>query len=129
MPHLNLSSITLDPNWPDYGYSLPDYLYEIRRERMVELYSEGFRFDDLMRWRTHNLFAGKRLTGTYFTEEYRLVFPGLDTNEDGFLDPLARLLSGPNGGYGFNPVRDYLLPIPTNELTLNPKLGQNPGWD
>ncbi|WP_416171541.1 RagB/SusD family nutrient uptake outer membrane protein [Algoriphagus boritolerans] len=24
--------------------------------------------------------------------------------------------------------RDYLLPIPTNELTLNQNLTQNPGW-
>ncbi|WP_369294063.1 RagB/SusD family nutrient uptake outer membrane protein [Sphingobacterium siyangense] len=28
----------------------------------------------------------------------------------------------------FKVDRDYLPPIPTNQLTLNPKLGQNPGW-
>ena len=32
-------------------------------------------------------------------------------------------------GYKFNPNRDYLLPIPINELTLNDKLEQNPGWE
>ncbi|MDR2275220.1 MAG: RagB/SusD family nutrient uptake outer membrane protein [Sphingobacterium sp.] len=28
----------------------------------------------------------------------------------------------------FKTNRDYLLPIPTNQLTLNDKLMQNPGW-
>src|SRR6185312_14034820 len=35
MPHLVLGAIAVDPAWPNYGYSLPDYLYEIRREREV----------------------------------------------------------------------------------------------
>lgn len=129
MPHLILGNITPDPNWPDYGYTLPDYLYEIRRERHVELFGEGTRLDDLFRWRAHNLFAGKRMTGTYYTEEYQDDEPGLNTTPDGFLDPTATILSGPNGGHGFNPARDYLWPLSTNELTLNPNLTQNPGWE
>lgn len=28
----------------------------------------------------------------------------------------------------FDENRDYLYPIPTNELSLNPNLTQNPGW-
>jgi hypothetical protein len=28
----------------------------------------------------------------------------------------------------FNEARDYLYPIPTQELLLNPKLVQNPNW-
>lgn len=128
MPPMILGNITPDPNWPDYGYALPDYLYEIRRERLVELFAEGFRLDDLFRWRAHNLFAGKKFTGVYYTEEYQQDEPGLDYTDEGFIDPYAGILSGPNGGYGFNPERDYLYPLPTNELTLNPDLTQNPGW-
>ncbi|MGM9748314.1 MAG: RagB/SusD family nutrient uptake outer membrane protein, partial [Candidatus Cryptobacteroides sp.] len=30
--------------------------------------------------------------------------------------------------FSFDPVRDYLYPIPTNDRTLNPNLKQNPGW-
>ena len=30
--------------------------------------------------------------------------------------------------YGFNEKRDYLFPIPSDELALNQKLVQNPGW-
>ncbi len=128
MPYLVMGSITPDPNWPDYGHSISDVLQEIRRERVTELYGEGFRFHDLMRWRAHQYFVGKRFTGTYYTDELRAVDDGLPFNEDGYLDPLMYILTGPNNGYGFEFGRDYLLPLPTNELTLNPNLGQNPGW-
>jgi hypothetical protein len=128
MPHLILGSITADPNWPDYGYVIPDYLHEIRRERVTELYGEGQRFPDLMRWRAHNYWVGKRFIGTYYTDDLRAVDPNMPFNEDGYLDPLMYILTGPNNGYGFDPDRDYLLPLPTNELTLNPNLDQNPGW-
>lgn len=126
MPHMTLGSITTDPNWPEYGYSMPDYLYEIRRERAVELFGEGFRLDDLMRWRAHNLFVGKRFTGTTYTESMKEEYPDMNANNEGFLDPYIDYLNG--GTYGFNPDRDYLLPLPTNELTLNENLEQNPGW-
>jgi hypothetical protein len=126
MPHLDIGAITPDPNWPDYGYDIPDYLYEIRRERVVELFGEGFRMDDLMRWRAHNLFIGKRPTGTTYTDDIRAMYPNVVTNDDGYIDPFVTTLSG--GAYGFNPQRDYLLPLPSNELTLNPNLEQNPGW-
>ena len=127
MPHLILNAITPDPNWPDYGYSLPDYLQEIRRERVVELFAEGFRFDDLMRWRAHEYWMGERFVGTFATPELREI-SNVPVNADGFFDPFRDRLSGSDGGYGFDPERDYLMPLPTNELTLNPNLDQNPGW-
>jgi len=128
MPHLKMGSITADPNWPNYGHAISDVLHEIRRERVTELYGEGFRFHDLMRWRAHEYFVGKRFIGTKYTEELRAIDAGMPESDDGFLDPLRYILTGPNSGYGFNPNRDYLMPLPTNELTLNPALGQNPGW-
>jgi hypothetical protein len=126
MPALNVASITVDPNWPDYGTTLTPILYEIRRERVVELFGEGYRFDDLMRWRAHKLFQGKRPTGTFYTDAIKVDYPTLIANEEGFLDPLVTLIG--DDGYGFNETRDYLMPIPTNEQTLNPALGQNPNW-
>ena len=128
MPPLVLGSITADPAWPDYGYILPDYLYEIRRERIVELFSEGFRLDDLMRWAAHKLFLGKKPLGTYYTDEIKALFNTLHSDAKGYIDPYVGVLSGPNGGWGFKPGRDYLLAIPSNELTLNKNLTQNPGW-
>ena len=38
-------------------------LYEVRRERRIELFAEGFRFDDMMRWRVAHLMNGKRPKG------------------------------------------------------------------
>lgn len=128
MPHLLLGNITADPNWPNYGYGIPDYLHEIRRERTVELFAEGFRFDDLMRWRAHNYWVGTRFVGTFATEELKKIAPSIPVNEAGFFDPYRFTLSGPGSTFAFNPNRDYLLPLPTNELTLNPNLKQNPGW-
>ena len=117
-----------DPNRSQYaafGYALSDELYEIRRERAVELACEGFRFDDWRRWRGHNLFKGKRPLGfPYLASEYAagLVVP---TNAEGLVDPFKTSMVN---GYNFNESRDYLDNIPTNEITLNPKLTQNPGW-
>ena len=118
-----------DPNrkrYADYGYVISDELYEIRRERRVEMASEGFRNEDYRRWRAHNLFKGKRPKGYPVdnTEwEAGVKIPPVD--ESGLLDPFKTSL--PNG-YMFDESRDYLEPIPTNEITLNPNLIQNPGW-
>lgn len=128
MPNMILATIPNDPNWPDYGYALPNYLQEIRREREVELLTEGFRYDDLMRWAAHKLFAGKRPKGAYFSAELKAAFPNVVVDADNFIDPYKTALSGPNGGWGFNPGKNYLSPIPINELTVNPALKQNPGW-
>ncbi|MCK0156462.1 RagB/SusD family nutrient uptake outer membrane protein [Cellulophaga sp. F20128] len=126
MPDLDITNITVDPEWPDYGYAMPDYLYEIRRERVVELFGEGNRLDDLMRWRAHKLFVDKRPTGTTYTADIEAEFPNLVVNNDGFLDPFRDYLN--TGTYGFDPTRDYLLPIPSTEITLNNKIDQNPNW-
>jgi len=128
MPPMVLSSIATDPAWPDYGYSLPAYLQEIRRERIVELFSEGHHLNDLMRWRAHNLIVGKRPTGAFYSDELKLVNSKLIANSSGYLDPYSGITTGPNGGWGFNPAKNYLMPLPTNELTLNKNLKQNPGW-
>lgn len=110
----------------DYGYPISDELYEIRRERRVELACEGFRRDDYRRWRAHKLFKGKRLHGYPFKASEWTEPIGISVGEDGLLDPHAN--SAPNG-YEFNEKRDYLQCIPTNEITLNPALLQNPGWE
>jgi len=122
MPHLTLGSISTDPNWdfPD----LSPIINEIRRERRVELACEGYRQDDLMRWRAHHLIVGKTYLGMKPKPEWTSA-GGLITNDDGYVD--IHMNAAPSG-YGFDPERDYLYPIPTNERTLNPNLNQNPGW-
>jgi len=96
---------------------------------VVELAFEGRRINDLMRWRAHSIFLGKRPSGTFLTPELEAEHPGnWFTNADGFIDPYQEILTGPNGGYGFDPNKSYLFPIPSTELTLNTNLVQNPGY-
>jgi hypothetical protein len=129
MPNLVLSSITTDPAWPDYGYTLTPALQEIRRERAIELAAEGHRLHDVMRWRAHSLFVGKRPKGTKYTDEFKKINPNLKQDSEGYLDPYnTPVLTGPGGTWGFNPAKHYLLPLPVNELTINPNLKQNPGY-
>ncbi len=118
-----------DPNrsrYADYGYPVSDELHEIRRERAVELGAEGFRYDDIRRWAAHALLKGKRPKGYPFDPaEWTGQNINYKTDANGFLDPFVGQI--PNG-YGFNVDRDYLESVPTNEITLNPELTQNPGW-
>lgn len=119
-------AVQQDPNrseYADYSYPLSDELYEIRRERAVELACQGFRYDDWRRWAAASLFNNKRPLGfPYLASEYA---SGLKINvTNGFVDPFLKSLPS---GYQFTD-KGYLYNIPTNEITLNPKLTQNPGW-
>lgn len=124
MPHLMMEVGFTDPNWPDYGYDLSPLLQEIRRERRIELAGEGFRWNDICRWKAGKLFenpmtyVGKKVTtGTRTDEGYAIVYPDY-TNPDLSIGGNSRKWED----------QRYLLPIPTNELQLNPALEQNPGW-
>lgn len=126
---------TIDPHFTDYGYPLTPNMQEIRRERRVELALQGYRLDDLMRWRAAKVFVGKRGRGAYlgedgvlyksFSDEKKEALSTVLKDGNGWMDPLQELI--PNG-YQFNQNRDYLLPIPPNDVKLNKLLKQNPGW-
>jgi hypothetical protein len=76
----------------------------IRSERTRELAFEGFRLDDLERWGTGFTRSGPQNTSFLLT------------------GPSTVNLSIPAGDYQF------IWAIPSNDLTLNPNLTQNPGW-
>ena len=95
---------------------------EIRRERTVELFNDGFRIDDLKRWKTAETempkdFLGIKWTGT----EYATKWPNVSyaKNSDGYII----LETGRKWE-----SKHYLYPLPTDQLQLNPNLKQNPGW-
>ena len=128
MPELSLEVGFTDPDW-DFP-SLSPIINEIRRERRVELAFEGFRHDDLMRWRAAHVFQNERPKGARFI--MGVSFPaiedqiaGIAVDENRYIDRYKSVI--PNG-YSFDESRDYLFPLPTNELTLNENLVQNPGW-
>lgn len=130
MPAMDLAAIVSDPNkaFPE----LSDLINEVRRERRVELSIEGKRFDDLMRWRAHSQFVGKRLKGFKIigsdmeSEFSDLIGSTIIVDGDGYMDPYQNVIPS---GFGFDPGRDYLNAIPTEEIILSEgSLTQNPGW-
>lgn len=132
---LQLANIPSDPNreFP----MLSPILNEIRRERKIEMAAEWYRIDDIFRWAAADeLLVGKRPLGAYrkqwenypgATPDFLRALANVPVNAQGYIDPY-KTYGAMDQGYRFNLQRDYLSPIPTNETTLNPKLGQNPGW-
>lgn len=142
-----------DAGWWDHAQNKTvikkmNMLDEIRRERVCELFGEGFRENDLKRWGIAHINLrgqklGRRILGTAF--EYGL---GNDKSYYGqkSYDPAVRPLTngiytgtGPSDlDYGRSIVtlagnllysqRDYLAAIPLGQIRLNGNLTQNPGW-
>ena len=100
-----------------------DMREEIRAERTVELFLEGFRLDDLKRWKTAETEMpqdqlGLLMTGTWFATNWSNQTRPL--NSDGCIIMYSDRVWA---------QKNYLYPIPSDELQLNEKLGQNPGWN
>lgn len=97
---------------------------EIRRERRVELAMEGFRYDDLLRWKTAETELPKAVLGAkLFAGEYPGVDPtAVNLTADGFV------IVEPDEKRNFDPAKHYLWPLPVTQIALNPNLGQNPNW-
>src|SRR5690606_26549008 len=157
MPNLNTAAANADPD-PYLEEMYPNVesgankgvILEIRRERRVELFNEGFRWDDLMRWKEGKKIE-KPMVGMYFS--------GLgahDFNNDGQADvflhqgntsgapttvtSLINVQEGKvsDGATGtLNPFERggycdersaYYCPPAIGDLQLNQKLVQSPCW-
>jgi starch-binding outer membrane protein, SusD/RagB family len=95
---------------------------EIRRERRVELAQEGHRYWDLMRWKIGEVELPKAILGNFlFRSEY-----GSSVTVN--ITPDSFILTTPASFRRFDAAKDYLWPIPLNEISLNPNLKQNPNW-
>ncbi|MBS1751712.1 MAG: RagB/SusD family nutrient uptake outer membrane protein [Bacteroidetes bacterium] len=110
---------------------------EIRRERTIELALEGFRYDDLRRWKTAEYeiptdVKGIKIVGTPWSSP--IVVEGQDRNP--YTDESWQNRTDANGfiivesasGRSFDPNKHYLMPLPTKEILINPELKQNPNW-
>lgn len=127
---------------PRYGYAIDPLLYEIRRERRIELAFEGFRWDDIVRWKAGKLIENpKTMLGLTVNDEvvnrYTEVFGGTNpfatrsfyefTDWAGNQKKLLKVYENMNRTWD---DRLYLNPLPIDQLQLNPNLGpQNPGWE
>lgn len=129
-------------------------ILEIRRERRIELVMENFRYADMMRWKAGKQFE-RQFKGIYFPGPGIYDFDGdgkmdvcvyekgkkpsnlqgaaqtleLGTNVTLEHGTYGNIVVNPNIKKNWTEERDYLYPIPITELTLNPDLKQNPGWE
>lgn len=116
-------------------------LWEIRRERIVELMGEGSGFYDIRRWKRAEWFVNKMQYGQWVNKEAYLKWAEAKGGKWEFADLNSGFKSSATDeGYLYmynDPVKAgkgwldkyYLYQIPTNEIALNNKLEQNPGWD
>ena len=104
-----------------------DKLQEIRRERSVELALEGFRYDDLRRWKTAEVILPREVLGARFISgEWGSISPS--SLEDRTTDEDVFIIESEESRF-FDPAKDYLYPIPSNDIGQS--LGavvQNPNW-
>lgn len=122
-----------DPNRLDK--EIDPVLWEIRRERIIELMGEGFGFYDVRRWKKADLFINHVQYGQWATKTQIGSGTFIDL-QTGYADA-----TGKTEGYIYmynDPIKAgkgwldkyYLYQVPTNEIALNPNLApNNPGWD
>ena len=149
MPHLTLAGNALKVNGveindPDRDATVKPIIWEIRRERRVELAYEGLRFNDLRRWgkleyadmtKNKKLNMGAWINKADYPENAEALAKITLCDENG------KIVTG-NEGY-IMPItevakmrvmadKDYLYPIPVDQITMYEnhgfKLTQNPGW-
>jgi len=125
--------------------SVPPLIWEIRRERRLELVYEGFRQADLIRWRkidylNTQLYPKKNL-GAWITKSSvtkaliladingNVTSPSNTATGSGYLKVSQ---SFRNAASGFVLDRNYLLCVPTYQIDFYSRNGstltQNPGW-
>jgi starch-binding outer membrane protein, SusD/RagB family len=155
MPNLDMMAANANPDpyqanlYPNVSGANKGVILEIRRERRIELVMENnLRWEDLMRWKEGHLladpFKGMYFPGPGFYDLDRNgvaeieIYAGAKPPATGpFQFPASDLSEGTKGNIltnrnivkTFEEDRDYLWPLPIEDMTLNPNLEQNPEWD
>ena len=126
------------------NYEVPPVLWEIRRERLVELMSLGWSFYDVKRWHKAPYFVNRQPCGAWITATDVPYGTGAYTGQfvdynqikaQGYADPN-------NSGAGWIYTKPgplslgkgwldtyYLEMVPLDQINLNPALTQNPGYE
>ena len=121
-------------------------LWEIRRERMVELFGQGFAFYDIKRWHKAPYYVNRQACGAWAEADNFPYGNGKYTGE--FVDYNLVKTQGYATSMGKTPGKGwiytyasplasgkgwldtyYLSMVPTYEITMNPELKQNPGYE
>jgi hypothetical protein len=130
-----------DPVAGPVDYEVDPVLWEIRRERRIELYCEGFRFDDLRRWGKGHYISKRQYGAFIYKSDYEnsrhITYLNRTPPLDG-LNNFSMQIEDPAKDSGrvviFEPPspgwlnKYYLYPLPLDDLSLNDNLKQNPGY-
>lgn len=120
LPHLNVNPGFDDPA---NKMGVSSLIWEVRRERRCELmFDNDFRYWDLIRW--HQL---DRLDSSTHPD----ILNGANISADVTDKLVSRSGNYVNGSKGKTRTYDkkhYWYPIPSDQMVLNNKLKQNPGW-
>ena len=108
-----------------------DLWTELKRERRIEMTFDGMRYADIMRWREGELRFGRAITGPSAQVCLNDLGknPYADNGVDEFGDIVHEKSTKEGGIRHFDSSKHYLWPVPYEERTKNPLLGQNPGWE
>ncbi|MCM1483032.1 MAG: RagB/SusD family nutrient uptake outer membrane protein [Muribaculaceae bacterium] len=128
------------------NYEVDPVLWEIRRERMIELFGQGFAFYDIRRWHKAPYYVNRQPCGAWVDASNACFGNGrftgsfVDYNEINANGYAATKGATPGKGWIYTypgPLSTgkgwldtyYLWMVPTYEITMNPELTQNPGYE
>lgn len=152
--NLAVNGVTINDPDRDMGtmvsgdYEVTPIIWEIRRERRVELPYQGLRFNDLRRWSKLHYADMKINTklnlGAWLDKDRYVAWYNEKNGTNLTIDVLSGVHLDREGNAGYiKPAieesllrtyaeKDYLYPIPTDEIALYTahgfELPQNPGW-
>jgi len=160
--HMTVADINdnFDPNrdkgnapwWTGNGgkfgnYNVDPVLWEIRRERQIELFGEGFAFYDVRRWAKAAYYVNRQPCGLWTTAADNIYAPKANAYTGQFVDYDEIVTNGKSAaenntaGSGWiytyeSPLAHggwldtyYLSMVPTSQIVLNKQLTQNPGYN
>jgi hypothetical protein len=135
-PAMKMVVANIDANFDlNRDQTVDPVLWEIRRERRIELFGDGFRFNDLKRWMKGSYMNAQPL-GVHIDNK-NATYPNIKIGSTTLSNAKISLVGGGNSGYVQNTSvpapagwldKYYLEPIPLQEIAINPALTQNPGW-
>ena len=121
MPNLKLQ------NDPANNMNVSDLIWEVRRERRVELmFDINDRYWSLIRWHQLDKLDTQKYPdqtkGAWIDSTWPIDLNSVKLDANGYIDCQTT-----------NPrifeEKHYLAPIPSGQITLNPEIGQNDGWN
>lgn len=119
MPHLTASPAADPAN----NMNVSNLIWEIRRERRVELmFDVRDRYWSLIRW--HQL---DKLDTQKYPDQVKGAWVGNEFKADAVITADG-YIDATNNGVRIFEAKHYLNPIPSGQIDLNDKLGQNYGW-